>query len=145
MPSRIPIAAAKRIAADHDLRQVILVARDGKTNALKRAVFEAAIASGPVRVTIVAHAETDLPEGLNVDGTALDYGMNLAKPIPDLETSADGISATLSFWGEQRLTFVPWGAVARLVLDGQMEVRWAISPSVPTVAPSAKPRLRVVP
>jgi hypothetical protein len=30
MPKRIPIAAAKRIATDHDLRQVILVAWDGK-------------------------------------------------------------------------------------------------------------------
>ena len=29
MPKRIPISAAKRIAADHDLRQVILVAWDG--------------------------------------------------------------------------------------------------------------------
>lgn len=29
MPKRIPIAAAKKIAKDHDLRQVVLVAWDG--------------------------------------------------------------------------------------------------------------------
>lgn len=32
MPARIPISAAKRIAADHDLRQVILFAWDGKAS-----------------------------------------------------------------------------------------------------------------
>ena len=38
----------------------------------------------------------------------LQYGMNMAIPIPDLDVGEDGIGATLSFDHRPCWTFVPW-------------------------------------
>jgi hypothetical protein len=45
------------------------------------------------------------------DTLVLQYGLNLANPIPDLNVGEDGISATLSFSRVSKKTFVPWDAV----------------------------------
>jgi hypothetical protein len=49
----------------------------------------------------------------------LRYGLDMAKPIPDLEITDDGIRATLSFSCEPVKTFVPWAAVAGIQSDGE--------------------------
>jgi hypothetical protein len=55
------------------------------------------------------------PEGkehkFGVHHMVLEYGDNLPKPTLDVDTSCEGIRATLSFNGENRKTFVPWGNV----------------------------------
>ena len=49
----------------------------------------------------------------------LAYGLDMAKPIPDLEITDDGIAATLSFSNTPIKTFVPWDAVAGIQGDGE--------------------------
>jgi hypothetical protein len=49
----------------------------------------------------------------------LRYGLDMAKPIPDLEITDEGIRATLSFSCEPCKTFVPWDAVAAIEGDGE--------------------------
>jgi len=41
----------------------------------------------------------------------LQYGRNMPVPIPDLEVTAAGVSATLSFDRVSHRTYVPWSAV----------------------------------
>ncbi len=41
----------------------------------------------------------------------LQYGQNMPIPIPDLEVTEDGVSATLSFSRVPHRTYVPWSAV----------------------------------
>jgi stringent starvation protein B len=41
----------------------------------------------------------------------LQYGRNMPIPIPDLEVTDDGVSATLSFARSPQRTHVPWSAV----------------------------------
>jgi hypothetical protein len=41
----------------------------------------------------------------------LDYDLDAIVPIPDLEATNQGVSATLSFSREPHKTFVPWTAV----------------------------------
>ena len=41
----------------------------------------------------------------------LQYGRNMPIPIPDLEVTAAGVSATLSFARVPHRTYVPWSAV----------------------------------
>ncbi len=45
----------------------------------------------------------------------LQYGMNMAIPIPDLDVGEEGIGATLSFDRTPTWTFVPWSAVFAIV------------------------------
>jgi hypothetical protein len=52
-----------------------------------------------------------LPEHLRSGQVMLDYNLNAAIPIPDLEATEEGIRATLSFSREPFATFVPWSAV----------------------------------
>jgi hypothetical protein len=53
-----------------------------------------------------------LPQRLLGDGhVRLDYGYGLRPPIPDIEVTDEGISATLSFSQRPFATFVPWSAV----------------------------------
>lgn len=47
----------------------------------------------------------------------LQYGLDMAVPIPDLEVTENGISATLSFNREPQKTFVPWSAVFVISCD----------------------------
>jgi hypothetical protein len=56
-----------------------------------------------------------LPEHLLGEQVVLDYNLNAAIPIPDLEATEDGIRATLSFSREPFTTFVPWSAVIEMV------------------------------
>ena len=59
------------------------------------------------------------------------YGLDMAKPIPDLVIDEAGIHATLSFGGlGWHKTFVPWEAVLGLRCEGQRQ--------------KAKPQLRSV-
>jgi hypothetical protein len=56
-----------------------------------------------------------LPAHLLGEQVVLDYNLNAAIPIPDLEATEDGIRATLSFSREPFTTFVPWSAVLEIV------------------------------
>ena len=56
-----------------------------------------------------------LPEHLTQEEVVLDYNLNAAIPILDLEASDEGIRATLSFSREPFQTFVPWSAVIEMV------------------------------
>jgi hypothetical protein len=49
----------------------------------------------------------------------LRYGLDMPKPIPDLEITDEGIRATLSFSNAPIKTFVPWDAVAEIHGDGE--------------------------
>jgi hypothetical protein len=52
------------------------------------------------------------PDKTPFPAVVLKYGLDMAKPIPDLEITDEGIRATLSFSNEPIKTFVPWDAVA---------------------------------
>lgn len=54
----------------------------------------------------------------------LQYGMNMAIPIPDLDVGEDGIGATLSFDHRPCWTFVPWSAVFAIVSRDQRGMLW---------------------
>ena len=54
----------------------------------------------------------------------LQYGMNMAIPIPDLDIGEEGIGATLSFDRAPTWTFVPWGAVFAIVSQDQRGMLW---------------------
>ena len=56
-----------------------------------------------------------LPQHLLGDQVVLDYNLNATIPIPDLEATAEGIRATVSFSREPFTTFVPWNAVIEMV------------------------------
>jgi hypothetical protein len=56
-----------------------------------------------------------LPEHLRTGQVVLDYNLNAAIQIPDLEATDQGIRATLSFSREPFATFVPWTAVIGMV------------------------------
>jgi hypothetical protein len=40
-----------------------------------------------------------------------DYGLNMSRPIPDLQVNELGVFATLSFDSRPEATFIPWPAV----------------------------------
>jgi len=120
-------------------------------NSLKRAVFEAALATGElVQVTLLRdYPGLELPdevldppgkEGSKSGGppvVRLDYGMSLPKPVADLVVDEGGVGATLSFSLVPRPTFVPWGAMFRLVASGLMVVQWSI-PEIPPARESGR-------
>lgn len=54
----------------------------------------------------------------------LQYGMNMAIPIPDLDIGEEGIGATLSFDRTPTWTFVPWSAVFAIVSQDQRGMLW---------------------
>ena len=54
----------------------------------------------------------------------LQYGMNMAIPIPDLDVGEEGIGATLSFDRTPTWTFVPWSAVFAIVSQDQRGMLW---------------------
>jgi hypothetical protein len=115
-------------------------------NSLKRAVFEAALATGElVQVTLLRdYPGLALPEEVldppgkegsepETDGppvVRLDYGLSLPKPVTDMEIDEGGVGATLSFDLAPHPTFVPWGAMFRVVASGLMVAQWSI-PEIP--------------
>lgn len=56
-----------------------------------------------------------LPEHLMTgEKIHLQYGLNLVRPIPDLNVGSDGVSATLSFNRKEFKTYIPWNAVLNI-------------------------------
>jgi hypothetical protein len=53
----------------------------------------------------------------------LQYGRDMPRPIPDLATTDEGVTATLSFDGQPQPTHVPWTAVF-LITDRKGRGRW---------------------
>ena len=82
----------------------------------KRATFEDSLGRfSEVRVAFVDHPDLVVPEGVRPpagEARILSYGLDMPVPIPDLEITDVGISATLSFDRAPHKTFVPWEAVA---------------------------------
>jgi hypothetical protein len=66
-----------------------------------------------VRVAFIDHPDLVVPVNIRPVGKVeiLAYGLDMVKPIPDLEITDEGIHATLSFSCEPYKTFVPWAAV----------------------------------
>jgi hypothetical protein len=66
-----------------------------------------------VKVFVAPLCCCDVPRDILDAGKpfCLDYGLDMPRPIPDLETDERGIKATLSFGGEPVGTFVPWAAI----------------------------------
>ena len=93
----------------------------------KREAFEQALAACyEVRILVADAPYVDLPARawasptLDAPATAvLAYGLDMAKPIPDLEITDRGIFATLSFSCVPHETFVPWEAVIGIKGDGE--------------------------
>jgi hypothetical protein len=54
---------------------------------------------------------TNLPVPLSRPYVVIDYEIDPVIPITDLEVTADGVRATLSFGREPFATFIPWLAV----------------------------------
>jgi len=83
-------------------------------NAIKRAFFDAALLCGNVFLTVIPTEGLELPSMCQDTPTALEYGYDMPNPIPDLEITEEGVSATLSFKQTPIKTFVPWGAVVKM-------------------------------
>jgi stringent starvation protein B len=95
----------------------------------------------------------------------LQYGRNMPMPIPDLEVTPAGISATLSFARVPHRTYVPWSAVyivactngagvlyqedvppeVTLVPASEAPIAEAAPPPAPVEPPAPTPWLRSVP
>lgn len=93
-----------------------------------------------VRLAVVFHPDIIIPDHLRtpkwtvgVEAIPLEYGLDMAKPIPDLTLTDKGIRATLSFSGAPYHTFVPWAAVAGGVAKYEKEIS------------SPRPKLKLVP
>jgi len=91
---------------------------DRLSNKEKADAFNALLARFNLVVTLDAmHEGAEVPEHLRKPGgLGLLYGLNLAIPIPDLTVTEEGIAGTLSFDREPFETFVPWEAVAAVVI-----------------------------
>ena len=92
----------------------------------KREAFEQTLASCYEVAVFVLDVGADLPASvwrtdprIQVRFCTLRYGLDMAKPIPDLKITDEGIRATLSFACEPVKTFVPWDAVAGIQGDGE--------------------------
>lgn len=112
-------------------------------NTIKRAVFEACLAKGGiVRVHVLPAEGLKLPRSVTLP-TVLEYGLNLAKPIVDLDVQEGGIRATLSFGNAPEETFVPWDSVlAAVILDPCLFIaQWPRGCEPPR---AGKPRLGLV-
>jgi hypothetical protein len=101
----------------------------------KREALEFLLARAPV-VRVFARRVTGaaVPEDL-ADDFALDIGLNMPMPIPDLEVDDYGVAATLSF---NRLPFkvwLPWAAVIVVGVSNEATFTWL--DDVPAVAATA--------
>jgi len=80
---------------------------------------------------VAANGKWHMTENLAGKTQSLAYGLDMPKPIEDLQVDDTGIHATLSFGGlGWHKTFVPWEAVLGLRCEGPR--------------PKAKPQLRSV-
>ena len=79
-------------------------------NHIKKAVWDLLLCTGQI-VTVQAIVAPCILPPFAAPVVALDYGLNMATPIPDLETDGAGIHGTLSFSRVACKTFVPWEAV----------------------------------
>jgi hypothetical protein len=87
-----------------------------------REAFEAALSRFySVFVLVGKHPALIVPRAHSPENgrLVLEYGLDLRKPIPDLEATEDGIKATLSFACEPVATFVPWEAVRAMEARGE--------------------------
>jgi len=76
--------------------------REEFLEALKKYPILSVVFNSTVEGVIVPEWLINLPE------VTLQYGLNLATPIPDLLVGDDGIRATRSFSAKPLVTFVPW-------------------------------------
>lgn len=81
-----------------------------------------------VRVVVDAdHPDVYLPSRFT-GRVGLDYGLNMAVPIPDMMPDEHGVTATLSFSGRPFPTDVPWDAVVAICdADSGLGVSWDAS------------------
>lgn len=111
----------------------------------KQAIFEALLSEHPiVRVGVLNTGKgVELPPQLKEEPciVTLEYGLNMARPIPDLMVGPDGIHATLSFSRQLHKTFAPWDSIAYfgVLEDGEDEP----TPRV-RLPKKAAPKLRAV-
>jgi hypothetical protein len=88
---------------------------DGIPAVTLREAFEYLLCHGGVKVALNGHArDVELPDHVRAYPVVLWYELDAVVPIPDLEATDQGISATLSFSRESHKTFVPWSAVMRI-------------------------------
>lgn len=93
----------------------------------KRDVVSEMLTEGSVLLVIDGRREdVRVPSISKTAPLVLEYGYNMATPIPDLELSDDGVSATLSFDRAQVPTFVPWTAVIGAMQAGRLQVVWEV-------------------
>ena len=115
---------------DNDIPRI----EDAKAKHPKEAFEELLCHHGQALVTLDGTADgVVLPEHLRSGQVLLDYNLNAAIPIPDLEATVEGIRATLSFSREPFATFVPWSAVLGMV-----------GKEAPQEAPKKRPKLTLV-
>lgn len=103
-----------------------------------KTVFERFLCHGGVLLVVDRDAQgVVLPAGLPSE-VVLDYDEDPQLPVPivDIETSEEGVTATLSFARVPCKTFVPWTAVRVLAAKRQ-------GPAVERPAPS-RPALKLV-
>ncbi len=88
----------------------------------KQQAFLALLKEGSTSLHLDARrAGVSVPEAFRGDAhLMLQYGYDLAIPIPDLEVDDYGVRATLSFSRAAHLTVVPWSAVYAITsVDGR--------------------------
>lgn len=74
-----------------------------------------------------------IPSYLKGDETVvLRFGWNTSPPIPDLEVTVEGISATLAFNGTPFHCYVPWKSVFIIRIDGEEDSGQLWAPYAPT-------------
>jgi stringent starvation protein B len=88
----------------------------------KQQAFLALLKEGSTSLHLDARrAGVSVPEAFRGDAhLMLQYGYELAIPIPDLEVDDDGVRATLSFSRTPHTTVIPWAAVYAIAsVDGR--------------------------
>jgi hypothetical protein len=110
------------------------VARTQAYNVDKRRRFDELLSKGWVTIHFDARKSgVRLPARLltNPD-SILQYGRDMPRPISDLTTTDQGVTATLSFSGAPQPTHVPWPAVF-YIGDRQGKGRWYLDEVPPEV------------
>lgn len=85
---------------------------------LKLPLFADFLREGSVFVFVIPSPGLVVPKNLTFP-VPLEYGHDMANPIPDLTWSERGIRATLSFGAIPFETFVPWESVIAMKPKGQ--------------------------
>lgn len=115
----------------------------------KKLFFEKSLEFGEIGVRFLAgFASVQVPAFID-RGTPVvfAYGLAQARPIPDLEITDQGISATLAFGSEFHKTFVPWNSILSIgsIHFGIVFPVIALSEELPEPSPEPKkPKLRSV-